>query len=309
MHTGRASEDASGEDRFVDIRPQEGGLRLHVRQWAGGKRPFVLLHGLASNALTWEQTAGFLAHAGHSIYTVDQRGHGLSDKPDAGYGFATVAEDLVRLLDALGLEQPIVAGQSWGGNVVLEFGARYPGRAAGLGLIDGGVLDLQSNPATVDWEVVARELRPPPLLGTPRAHLKQMIAQHNPEWGDEGIEATLGNFETLSDGTVRPWLTLDRHMTILRALWEQRPAALYPRVREHALICVADEGHNSAWTVAKHRMVAAAQAALPSCSVHWFPDTAHDIHVHRPASLAAVLLGEVEHGAWAAPALGAVTDG
>ena len=37
----------------------------------------------------------------------------------------------------------------------------------------------------------------------------------------------MANFETLEDGTIRPWLTLDRHMQILRALWDQKPSQLY----------------------------------------------------------------------------------
>ena len=65
------------------------------------------------------------------------------------------------------------------------------------------------------------------------------------------------------------------------------------------LICAADDG-NSAWTVAKHRMVAAAQARLARSKVVWFHNTAHDIHVHRPEELAALLLQERNAGIWSA---------
>lgn len=296
--TPSSQPHASGPvDRYVDIRPDGGGLQLHLLEWSGDGQAFVLLHGLASNAATWGGVGNALAAAGYRVLAVDQRGHGLSEKPDEGYDFVTVCEDLLRLLDILELENPIVAGQSWGGNVVLEFGARNPGRARGLAFIDGGILDLQSHPAGSGWESISVALRPPALIGTPRADIKKMIARHNPTWDDAGLEATLGNFEVLPDGTVRPWLTLDRHMRILRALWEQRPGELFARVREPVLICAADDG-NAAWTVEKERMVASAQTHLAKNKVQWFRDTAHDIHVHRPIELASLFVNECAHGIW-----------
>ncbi len=293
-----AQVDASAPiDGYVTIRPESGGLKLHLLEWPGEGAPFVLLHGLASNARTWLGVGNALAAAGYHVFAVDQRGHGLSDKASDGYDFATICDDLLLLLDTLALEQPIVVGQSWGGNVVLEFAARNPGRARGFAFIDGGILDLQEHPSGADWESIAVALRPPNLIGTPRSAIKQMIAQSNPGWTDAGVEATLANFETLPDGTVRPWLTLEHHMRILRSLWEQRPGDLYPRVAEPVLICAADDG-NSAWTVAKHRMVASAQAYLPTSEVRWFHDTAHDIHVHRPSELASIFINEAAHGIW-----------
>jgi pimeloyl-ACP methyl ester carboxylesterase len=282
-------------DHLVPIRNDE--IFLHVRRWPGERPEFVLLHGLSSNCRTWDAVANHLAEAGHAVTSVDQRGHGLSDKPDDGYGFASVSEDLKLLLDTLNIRRPIVAGQSWGGNVVLDFAARYPNRALGIAFVDGGVLDLQSQPGG-DWESIEKTLEPPSLVGIPRQDLKSMISLHHPEWSDAGIEATLGNFENLADGTVRPWLTLDRHMRILRQLWEQRPGDLYPLIQQPVLICAADEGGDASWTVAKHRMVASAQQALPHSAAEWFHETAHDIHVHRPRELADLFLFHIEDGIW-----------
>jgi pimeloyl-ACP methyl ester carboxylesterase len=273
----------------AQLAPIREGLRLNVLHWAGTGRPFVLLHGLASNARTWGAVARHLHAAGHAVYAVDQRGHGHSDKPDNGYDFATVTEDLALLCDVLGLNRPVVVGQSWGGNVVLEFGARYGKRVAGLVMVDGGFLDLQSQP-DVSWEQIADQLRPPPLAGTPRAEMRARLMGWHADWSEEGIEATLGNFEALPDGTIRPWLTLDRHMRILRSLWDQRPPQLYGRVPVPVLIAAADDGGSPEWTAVKHRQVAAAASRLPQVEVHWFEATAHDIHVHRPEALAALML-------------------
>ncbi|MBI2910852.1 MAG: alpha/beta hydrolase [Chloroflexi bacterium] len=287
-------------DHWVPIGGPPGGLKLHIRQWEGQGIPFVLLHGLASNCLTWEAVARNLNAAGHPVVTVDQRGHGLSDKPASGYGFEQVTGDLLALLDALRLrERPIVAGQSWGGNVVLDFAARYPGACHGLVLVDGGFIELASRPGAT-WESISVQLKPPALAGSPRLELATRFRQMHPDWSDEGIAHSLGNFETLPDGTIRPWLTLDRHMEILRALWEHRPSQLYAGVEEPVLITPADTGDRE-WSEHKRERVEGAADCLKRCHVRWFPETAHDIHVHRPQELAQAMLEALREGFFDAP--------
>ena len=273
---------------WVTIREGADALRLHVLEWPGDAPAFVLLHGLASNAVTWAAVGRELAGYGHRVLAIDQRGHGRSDKPEHGYDFATVSDDLHFLLEALSINAPVIAGQSWGGNVVLAYGARYPQSAHHLAFVDGGFLDLQARPG-MTWERAAAELRPPPLAGAPYTVLAQRIRTMHSDWTEEGVAATLDNFEHLPDGTVRPWLTLDRHMAILHALWEQRPPALYPRIACPVTIVVAEDGSSPAWLEVKRGQVQAAQQGLPRAAVHWLADTAHDIHVHRPAALAALL--------------------
>lgn len=282
-------------DEFIAL---PSGITLHIRHWMGKGIPFVLLHGLASNCRTWELVARTLADAGHRVVTVDQRGHGLSDKPALvyGYDFETMTEDLAALLDVLALYAPILVGQSWGGNVVLAFGARFPGRTRGLGFIDGGFLTLS---ARGSWEESAEALKPPPLAGISYDAIRARIAKMHPDWTETAVAGTLANFEHLPDGTIRPWLTLDRHMAILRALWEQQPLDLMPLVQEAILICPARTG-DSAWTAAKEGQVADAHAVLTRAQVHWFDDTDHDIHQHRPEALAALFLSALREGIWLA---------
>lgn len=277
-------------DRQVAVR----GLRLHIRACEGGGRAFVLVHGLASNVRTWDGVARVLSREGHRVVALDQRGHGVSDKPATGYGFDEVTADLRELLRTLGLQRPLLVGQSWGGNVVLELAKRYPEAAAGLVLVDGGFIELSAKPGAT-WEQTAIDLRPPALAGTARVTLAAEIRRAQPEWSEEGIEATLANFETLPDGTIRPWLTLERHLEILRALWEHKPSAIYPQVTAPVLIVAADDGAaRREWR--KETEVARAQAGLRRVRVHWFRDTAHDVHVHRPEELAALMLETLRDG-------------
>ena len=280
----------------VEIESAPTRLKLNVYDWPGSGQAFVLVHGLASNGRTWTAVAEQLNNAGHRVVAVDLRGHGLSDKLDDGYDFGTISHDLLALLDTLALEQPLLAGQSWGGNVMLAFAALYPGRAAGFAFVDGGTLDLQSRTRGT-WEEVAEDLRPPALAGKQLTWMRERMQQAHPDWSQAGIEHTLANFELLPDGAIRPWLTLDRHMMILRALWEQRPSELFSSVREPVLICMAGGG-SAEWVALKRSQVAKAAQRIPKNQVVWFEDADHDIHVHRPQQLAAHFLDARKTGIW-----------
>lgn len=265
-------------------------VRLHALEWVPehdeGETPvFLLYHGLSSNAATWRLVAERLAQAGYPVIAVDQRGHGPSDKPESGYDFDTVAGEVFQVIQQLAPSKVIAAGQSWGGNVMLETAARYPGAALGYIFVDGGFLNLRGRGT---WEQVSVELRPPELVGMPRALIAERIGQMHPGWVPDGVEMTLGNFEVLENDTVRPWLSLDRHMQILRAIFDEDVDALFPQVQEPVLICPAEQGPLPA--AAKCKLVETAAERIPHAEVVWFADTAHDIHVDRPDALAEQML-------------------
>jgi pimeloyl-ACP methyl ester carboxylesterase len=254
--------------------------------------PFLLVHGLASNARLWDGVARRLAEAGHTSAAVDLRGHGHSDKPDTGYDFATISEDLRALVGSLGpaFARPILVGQSWGANVVLDFAVRYPDLARGIVLVDGGLTDLRD--AFPTWEVCWDRLAPPPLVGLPLAAVEGYFHSAHADWPEEGFEGSLGNFEIRSDDTIAPWLMRDRHQAILEAMWGQRTSELWRALRVSALIVPVDGGESD-WTKAKHAGVevalAATEAAGVPARVIWFTGD-HDIHAQHPAEVAEAIL-------------------
>lgn len=273
-------------EKTIDI-----GFKMNVRVWqpAAGPQhpPFLLVHGLASNAQTWDGVGRALARSGYTAIGIDQRGHGLSQKMTDGYDFETVTADLMRLIDHLGWEKPILAGQSWGGNVMLAFGARYPGIASGYVWVDGGFLNVGGDGEA--WETIYERLLPPDLDGVPRADIESRLKLAHPDWSDEGIAATLNNFETLSDHTIRRRLALENHMEIVRHLFEQNPHALFPMVADPVFIAVAgDQGHD----MRKRQLIEAAQA-VPDVEVEWFKGD-HDLHVQMPRRLTDSILRWVD---------------
>lgn len=247
--------------------------------------PFLLVHGLASNRRTWDGVAAWLVANGHPALTVDLRGHGRSSKPDGPYDVPTVADDVATLIERLGLDRPVVAGQSWGGNVVLELAARHPGAVRGIACVDGGWLEPSLQ--FPDWEACRAALAPPRLAGRRFAEIDGYIRSAHRDWPESGIGGTLANFEVRADGTVAPWLTFDRHIAVLRGLWDHHPAERYPGVAVPTLLVPVDGGPGD-WTERKRRDVEAAAAAIPDTRIRWFSGD-HDIHAQRPDELAGVM--------------------
>lgn len=269
-------------------------LRIIAHHLERSEVPFLLVHGLASNARMWDGVATVLAAAGHPVVAVDQRGHGRSSKPDAGYDFETIVADLVALIASLGWVRPVVVGQSWGGNVAVELGAAHPQLAGAIAAVDGGFIELGDRFPT--WEQCRSALAPPRLIGTPAATMEGWIRDGHPSWPETGIIGSMANFEARADGTIAPWLTFERHMMILEALYAHRPSERYSKLIVPTLLIPADTG-DVAWTHDKSSAVEAALARLPDGRVRWFSPADHDIHAQHPVELAEVLLDLSREGA------------
>ncbi len=114
-----------------------GDVKLHYVQWGEQGPPIVCVHGLTANAFCFQSFADDLSRD-HRVFAYDLRGRGDSDKPDHGYSVPIHAADLSRLIDALGLECPVLMGHSLGALISLYFAAHYPQKLSKLILIDAG---------------------------------------------------------------------------------------------------------------------------------------------------------------------------
>jgi pimeloyl-ACP methyl ester carboxylesterase len=276
--------------------PGTDGVVLHVNLWPGDGIPFLLVHGLASDARLWDGVAAALAGRGHPVAAVDQRGHGLSAKPDHGYDFGTLTGDLIGVIDGLGWERPVAAGQSWGANVVLELAWRCPERLRGLACVDGGWIELSRRFAS--FEACWSALAPPQLAGRPLAEFEPVLRAWHPDWPETGIQGTLANFEVRPDGTIAPWLTRDRHRAILEQLWAHRPSRRYPELRVPVLLMPAErpDGTDARHRAEQRALVEGAEDGIPVVRTHRFSPADHDVHAQHPEEVAAVLGGAVADG-------------
>jgi pimeloyl-ACP methyl ester carboxylesterase len=272
-----------------------GGPRLALRRAPGARRPFLLVHGLASNARLWDGVARRVAAAGHEVVAVDLRGHGRSEETDDGYDTATAAADLAALIALLGWtgdRAPVVAGQSWGGNVVLTLAAEHRG-VAGLALVDGGWIHLSDRFPTFDecWE----QLAPPRLDHLTRAELEERARGWNSDWPEEGRRGALANFADLPDGTVRPHLSREHHRSIVHSLWQDDPRPLYAGVTVPTLLLAAVDAVPVQPTPATEAL-----DGIPIAEIAWYVGAHHDLHAQHPGRLAddlVALAGRVEAGA------------
>lgn len=113
-------------------RIQVNGLGLNVER-AGDGPPLLLLHGFTGSSATWEPHFAALGER-FSIIAVDLIGHGRSEVPadPARYRMERCVEDLVALLDALGIDRTMLLGYSLGGRVALHLTLDAPERVSRL---------------------------------------------------------------------------------------------------------------------------------------------------------------------------------
>ncbi|MBF4463163.1 MULTISPECIES: alpha/beta fold hydrolase [unclassified Rathayibacter] len=141
-----ADESPAEVSRGVHSVTLRGGGAIRVVRHAPAEPtavPIVLLHGWASSADVWEETAAGLARRGSVVLCPELRGHGGSAAlpvPEATELLPTLVEDALAVIDSLAGGGPVVlAGHSGGGLVALDAAAARPSVAAGLVLVSTAV--------------------------------------------------------------------------------------------------------------------------------------------------------------------------
>ncbi len=118
--------------RYADV----NGIRMAYYEAGpeGEGVPLVFCHGFPELAFSWRHQVKAMSDAGRWVIAPDQRGYGLTDRPDdvESYALENLCADLLALLDHKGIEKAIFVGHDWGGFVVWYMGIRHPDRVAGV---------------------------------------------------------------------------------------------------------------------------------------------------------------------------------
>lgn len=277
---------------------ERGGVRLHYLEW----RPtdlsspppepaLFLLHGLSSNARVWERMARLLA--ARRIVALDQRSHGLSDRPARGYTLDDVVADAAHVIRELGLGRPLVAGHSWGAAVALALAAAHPELASGLVDVDGPTASFSR---FMTWEEAARRMQPP--LPTYRDADEAEAAEAEAlgdAWGDDLRDFVAAGLVEAPAGGLAPPLTAEVRLEILRDLYDFQPELLFAGVEGPILLAMAGQvwpGAPAEFVERRRRSVEEVQELRPDAHVRWY-ESRHDIPLIRPPELA----GDVERTA------------
>lgn len=122
---------------------EHNGLSLEYKIQGQGV-PFVFLHGMGGSVTQIDNT--YLPIEGVQLITLNQEGHGESDVDWEHYDFDYLADDVIALMDQLGIEKAYFGGISMGAAVSLNIAVRYPERVMKLLLIRNAWLDMPMAP-------------------------------------------------------------------------------------------------------------------------------------------------------------------
>ena len=113
------------------------GAKLYYEE-AGSGQPIVFVHEFAADLREWEQQLRWFAREYRCI-AFNARGYPPSDVPESAdlYGYEYSADDILAVLDGLGIDRAHIVGLSMGAYATLQFGLRHPARA--LSLVVAGV--------------------------------------------------------------------------------------------------------------------------------------------------------------------------
>jgi pimeloyl-ACP methyl ester carboxylesterase len=139
---------------------ERAGVRLSGEE-AGEGIPVVLLHGLTATRRYVVMGSRALERSGHRVLAYDARGHGRSEparSPD-DYGHDALADDLLAVLDAHGIEHAVLAGASMGAHTIVRLALDHGDRVAGMVLITPAFTPEGEHADLERWDALADGLR------------------------------------------------------------------------------------------------------------------------------------------------------
>jgi pimeloyl-ACP methyl ester carboxylesterase len=142
--SGAPNLPAGFTDTFTSRYIDAGAVRLHAVIGGDGP-PLLLVHGWPQLWYAWRMLMPTLARD-FQVIAVDQRGIGLSDKPADGYDTATLANDMVALMDALGHQRFALYGTDVGMPIAYAVAADHPERVVRLVVSEAPLPGISPSP-------------------------------------------------------------------------------------------------------------------------------------------------------------------
>lgn len=180
------------EQESISYRVFVGNVTLHVLEWTGEGTSLVLAHPTGFLGAIWRPIVTRLRTAGFSgrIIAFDQRGHGLSSKPDTGYEWPRFVEDAQGLLCEIGVRGAVGVGHSAGATTLAGVAARDPQRIRRLLMIDPILFDPEIGAVVRGGDnAMAARTRTRRLVWSSREELFSSFRTREPydTWTDEAL--------------------------------------------------------------------------------------------------------------------------
>jgi len=242
---------------------QTNGLRIHGVVWKNSNSdviPLIILHGIWESWHTFADAAPRFAQK-RTVYALDLRGHGESDKPEKGYSLRDYAADIEGVLKQLPYSHIYLLGHSLGSLVALQVAGDTPALLAKLILEDPPLVQPhQEAGAKSDMEHLL-VLKHQPFDAVVTAFTSQPSVLEI-TW----FEMTARDFLLSADG---PFLAI-----INNELTEEAWATLLAKVTTPTLVLAADPA-DGGWLGEEHHVLV--RDALPSAHIVDFPGCGHHI--------------------------------
>lgn len=286
--------------RFVTV---QDNVKLEVLDWGGSGRPMILLHGGNSTSHEFDTFAPKLTGSYH-VYGITRRGCGASSAPeptDANYAADRLGDDVLAVIDELGIGRPVLVGHSLGGQELSSIGSRHPEKVAGLIYLDAayqyayydrskGFLDIDVNEVRRKLEQLEPGKRPP----NPKPLIDVLLQTDLPD-----LERTLREIdERFKNATPQPPASAQQARPpippIVAAM--MRGSQRYTDIRASVLAIYAfepvsgPEGSPARVAVEtrnqmKRDQAAAFQAGVPSARVVRLDNAGHDIFLSNESEV------------------------
>lgn len=241
------------------------GPRLHyAEQGHRAGEAIVFLHAYTDSWCSYSRVLPLLPSE-HHAFGIDQRGHGESDKPECCYTAEDFAADVDAFMDAVGIGNATLVGDSSGGMIARQVALTYPRRVRRLVLI-GSPTTLVDNDLALDFLKVVRTLEDPVPPEFYREFVESLIYHPLPE----EFLLTL-----VSEGLKVP-------ARVWRDYWEGVVLAIDHRERlgeiaAPTLVCWGDQD----FLLSREDQEQMA-AAIPHATLKVYPETGHLVHLERP---------------------------
>ena len=236
------------------------------------------------------------------VVAIDQRGHGLSSKPNHGYDFETITNDLSLFLDTVKITNPLLIGHSWGGSVALNFAANNLKQISGICLVDGGLIEISSIPGN-SLEKALVDMAPPLFDGLTEAILRDRISRR--DWGERDemsvksnlADIVMANFKENPDGTIEPHFRRSSHLKVVEAFWSHQPSTLFSSITCPVLNLPArlNKDKNPRQKL-RQNLIDQAEANISKFNTVWLENSIHDVPIQKPILVAEIISQYIDSG-------------
>lgn len=235
-HIHTLSQSPISEGHFLST----GSIRLHYLRYAGAGPVLMLLHGLTANGYAFEGLMQAGLGAGYNVVAPDLRGRGLSDHPAFRYSIEEHTEDMLALIESLGVERVHICGHSFGGFLGAYLAAKHPEKVDKLVLLDAGIqMNSQIGEMLMPRLMMLEKVFPS--WDDYLAYVK--AAPFLAGFWDEALEAYYrADIKEVEDG-VTPRPTLANIIEASKALGAQPWREILPQVQQPTLLLHAHEAY------------------------------------------------------------------